>query len=672
MRFDHDRLRLELDERTGSIRHIADSGSGRIHYDAAAQGGGPGRLFRVLMPVERWSAHAADSWLAAPPDITPTTDGITIRYPDLPSTLGPTGVAAEVRITRGGPSEALLTLRIRSDRRAGDVTDILFPWLAGWQPSGSMGDEVVLGGVRAVPAASFPVNRGMTFSRWHQRSYFTYPIDLYAPWIDTSGGDGGLGLISYQRTARNLGAFIENLAGYDPGLDLSVGFNHYQQLTDGMSWESPPIGISVHDGDWHETADRYAAWVDTWFRAPPTPDWARAAIGFQNVLFRGFDGTVIRPLESMPEVAAAGVRAGMPHLSVWDYVLLGEYSKLDDVPLHGYAPEERATLQAALAASRRTGARLSSLQNHRLVKPMSRFFIEQAHAEVCLRYDGSPFVEEYCGSLAHAMVITSHVGPYSHPVDSRIPSVRERILRLIDASIDLGFDSHFYDQPFENLPSYHPDRGDDGPDGAHAGTVELLRSVRAALGARSPEGIVIGEYCDVFASEAVDLWMSWYTEFDDLRRSLYSIPQTMQSWVVDTDPGAATLAFTNGAQLCLTTHGGEGHLGDVTAFAAHVSRLADLRARATRVWRGRFRDQAGFRLDADGPVVTGSFLGGGGGAIVVGSPAGPGRARLTVDRAQLGGTGSGRLLRLDGGVDAFEGDEIEIVLGADEVAVLEV
>lgn len=672
-RFDQGRLRLEIDDRTGSVVGISDTGSGRVHFAGdPASSPALARLFRVILPIERWSSHAADSWSSGPPELETAAGRLTLRYRDLRSPRGGSGITAEVELSAGGESEAILRLRLASHRRRGHLTDVLFPWLGAWQEGAGRAGTVTLGGVRSISTTHFPVNRGMTFSRWHQREFFTYPMDLYAPWLDISDGAGGVSLISYQRSARNVGAFLENLAGYDPGLDLSVGLNHFLDLEDGATWESPPIGISVHAGDWHASADRYSAWVDSWFRPPPTPEWARRSIGFQNVLFRGFDGTPVRPLATIPEVAAAGIDAGVPHLSVWDYVLLGEYGKLDDVPDHGFAAGERETLQAGLAEARKLGARLSSLQNYRLVNPETSRFREAAHAEVCRRFNGSPFVEEYSGSLAHAMVITNHVGPMVHPLDARIAGVRERVLRLISQTLDLGFDSHFYDQPFETWPSYHPGRGDDQPDGAHAATVSLLGEVRSLLARRSPDGIVIGEYCDVFASEAVDLWMSWYTDLDDLRRSLYSIPQTIQSWVVDSDPAAATRAVALGAQLCLTTRGGESHLGEVPAFAAHVRRLADLRARAPRLWGGRFRDLAGLAVEADGPVAASVYASPAGSAIIVGSPGGPGRAKLEIDRELLPpGNGPGRLLRFESTSEQDVRDVLVIELAPDEVAILE-
>ena len=171
--------------------------------------------------------------------------------------------------------------------------------------------------------------------------------------------------------------------------------------------------------------------------------------------------------------------------------------------------------------------------------------------------------------------------------------------------------------------------------------------------------------------------MSWYTDVDDLRRSVYSIPQTVQCWVVDNDAAAATRAFVVGAQLCLTTAGGERHLGEVPAFAEHVSRLAALRAGSPRVWGGRYRDGAGVELEADGPVAAGAFASPSGGAVVLGSPGEAGRARLRLDPAIIPrGREGGRLVRLGGTVEAIDvragsGQGIDIELAANEVAVLE-
>ena len=676
MQLQNGRTLLEVDERTGSIVRIADAFTGADHFEASRDPSRLGRLLRVIAPVVGWSSRPGDSWLSGRPQVVPLSDGVVVRYAGLAGRGGSIAVQAEVEMRVPDDADGIeLTLRLTNHGDT-DLTDVLFPWLGGWSPMTPGHDALTLGGARRIDAHGFPVNRGITFSRWHQRESFTYPIDLFAPWLDASGASGGVGLTSRQSSPRNLGVFIENLAGYEPGLDLSVGFVHFTRTAPGQTWQSPPVRITVHAGDWHATADAYSGWVDSWFTAPPTPAWARRSIGFQNVLFRSFDGTAMRPFSELPAIARAGVQAGMPHVCVWDYSMLGAYSRFDDIPQLQLSAERASELRGAIEASRALGAHVSSLQNYRLMNPTTQLYRDVGHEEVCLRLDGSPYVEEYSGSLHHGWVIARHVGPMVYPIDARVSSVQERVLGWLSSSFDLGFESHFYDQPFENMPSYRmegADSGSDGPDGAHAGTVDLLKQARALLARRSPQGILIGEYCDVFGSEAIDLWMSWYTEMGDAIRACYSIPQTMNSWVVDHDVTAATRAFVIGAQLCLTVNGGEGSLADVPSFSEHIARLAKLKQRAERLHHARFRDHQGIDVEVQGPVNVGAFASTMGQAVIIGAGSDGGSAHLRLTdvaaATRAAPAGPARLLGTSGERELSRSDDLRLELGPNEVAI---
>jgi hypothetical protein len=579
-------------------------------------------------------------------------------------------LAAEVDIElRPAADEIVLVLRLHN-RTGTDVTDVVFPWLSGWTGDRDGDTALVLGGARRFDPTSFPMNRGTTYGRWHQREFFKYPVDLYAPWADLSGRDGGVSIIDYRREGRNFGVSVENLRGYEAGLDVSLGWTHFLRLRSGESWESPPIGISVHGGTWTETADRYIDSTAGWLQACDTPQWARASMGFQNVMFKGFDGMPIRGFDSLPDIARQGQRWGIDHLSVWDYVLLGEYAKTDDVRPHEFSPEERAALQQALAAARRAGVHVSALENYRLVNPTSSLYAEFGEDEVCRRYDGTPFHEEYPGSHNHPDFYTNHLGPICHPRDARSASYRKRVIDLVTDSTVLGFDSLFYDQPFEIWPSYRTGTGD-GPDGAHAAAVSLLGEARGVLRQHSPEGIVMGELCDVFATPWVDVWMSWYKDVGDLERATYSLPFTMQSAVVDADSGAASAAFAIGAQLCLTTHGCEGTLDDVPQFAAHVARLAALRRRCIGRMAGRFRGQQGLETASDGAGRAYRFSGAAGDAVTVAAIGDD--AQITVDLQPTdrvsGKTQLGVLFRSSGEALPTTGNHLEVTLAENEVAV---
>ena len=156
---------------------------------------------------------------------------------------------------------------------------------------------------------------GNTYARNHQREWWGYPVRLFAPWLDVSGPGGGMALINYMVEPQNGALCFENLAGYGAGLNLALGWAHLVRLAPGERWTSPPMGISVHGGDWHRTADRYREWFDAVHPPDLSRPHLRTGIGFQNVLFRGFDGTPIRPL--VDPRSQIDRRSGVDHLCVW-------------------------------------------------------------------------------------------------------------------------------------------------------------------------------------------------------------------------------------------------------------------------------------------------------------------------------------------------------------------
>ena len=115
----------------------------------------------------------------------------------------------------------------------------------------------------------------------------------------------------------------KNMAGFNPENCVpSIFWGFYPYVTPGMQWQSPEIGISVHDGDWHETADRYQTWAEQWF-VPASQRKIREAIGSSHVIFSGFDGTSFNSLEKIPEAAAAARKCGIDEFCVWGLPSIG-------------------------------------------------------------------------------------------------------------------------------------------------------------------------------------------------------------------------------------------------------------------------------------------------------------------------------------------------------------
>jgi len=671
------RMRLTLDPATGTIHSVTDTAGGVRHLRSDLPVGGPVGLFRIVSPTDTWWSRYADADEQPPPEVAAQGGRVTLRYADLRAHDGePLGVSAELRIeTSERPDELLVTLALHNLGPA-VINEVRCPWMSGWSGIGDAeSDRIVLGGHSALSAHRLPTASGNTYARNHQREWFEYPVRLYAPWVDISGPGGGLALINYMRAPENGAVCFENLAGYGAGLNLALGWAHMVSIGPGERWTSPPMGISVHADDWHATADRYREWFDAVHPPDSSRMHLRSAIGFQNLLFRGFDGTPVRPLEEIPAVAEVGRRFGVDHLCVWDTLTLGNYAKQCDRDLTDYPADERELLRAGLTRAEQDGTRTSALINFRHPVAARAVSDPAVQQQVIRRFDGTFRTENWSASHNHGTLFTKHLGPESWVYSPFSAEHRERVMRITRDYLDLGYTSMFYDQPFEIAPDYGV--AGSAPERTHHAALEMIREVRRKLLAGDPDAIVIGEECDVFAQDAVDLWMSWATSQPSAVAAAaltrYSIPHTMLSWVIDHEPERVALAFALGMQMCLMIHGGEGTLADVPELAELVGRMAALRARtAERTTCARFADTVGLQIDGDDSLVAFGYDSPDGPAVIVAAPGAAASGSVTVDRDAFSAPGDaqeGRLFRLDGTDEATRGDRMEFSLAANEAAV---
>ena len=642
-------LQIVIDPQTGSLVRIEDTRRGIVHLHARSGGRNDGRLFRLMAPLpDRMSRHVDND--AAAPEVRRADGDLTLTWNDLPYPDASSGIGAEVRIEPApAADEMLFTITVNNNGPV-NVMDVFFPAVSGWTGIGGGGrDEMILGGQSNHDPHGFPINKGTTYARLHQRAEHHYPIQMYAPWADLSGPGGGLSYLLYARTAKNAAVCLENLAGYGSGLRLCFGWQIPCVIRPGESWTSPPIGIAAHGGDWHDTADRYREWTEQWWSPVPIPRERREMIGFQNVWLRGFDGTPFNPLDSIPALAEAGRRFGVNDLCLWDYITNGNYAKHEDRDLLDFTEEEKTTIRAGLARAKEEGTNVSALINFRLINPTQSLFEKEAKNQIIKCYDGSARTESYVGRHENMYPRPQHLGPTCFLASPFAPGYRERVLRQTREYLELGFTSMFYDQPFETAPDYgRMDRGC-RPEDTMAAVVSLVEEVEALIRENDPEAYLIGEFCDIFAAQHIDLWMAWYTNVQQLVRSRYSLPHPMQSWVVDTDAAQASHATALGAYLCLCTHGNEATLADEPEFAEHVKRLARLRRRtADRTVHARFKDTLGLTVDADEGIAAYSYDSASGPAVTIAATEGAGSGQVKIDRARFLAPGGkeGRLDRL--------------------------
>ncbi len=667
-------VRLGFDPTTGSLIQIEDLQTGRAHLQTPSHG----RLFRVVAPSALWHSRFADSHLAPPPEIEQADGILRLSWERLQAADGPLEVAATVEIhLPPDSSEALFTLALEN-HEPDLLVETRFPWVGGWLPESEANAEAIFGWHDL--SGGFRPPRGERFAynlAGRQRvRFYSHPQGSIIPVFDLSQSGGGLSLICYEPRPRLGGLVVDNLDPEPEQLCMSWAWVHYPYLASGERWESPPVGVSVHAGDWRAAADRYRAWADTWWQPPSPPARLRRSLGVQFIQTRGFDG---QPLghgwRDLPRLAEAGLRCGIEDLCLWDPIA-GVYCRPDEGDFWEEFDSAQSLddLRVALAEVQAQGVNVSTLVNYRLALRRTELFRRQGNEDLLIRgrYGETPR-EDYggygAGFASFNLAAMSKEGVVLCPRPERF---RARALALTRRTMELGFTSLFIDQAFEIYPCFDAAHGHETPADTHEAALEWMRHAAQMVRETGSEAYVIGEITDAHGLQHIDLMWNWNWSDRDARPEVirYTFPEALQLWVVDRQPEVLSRAFVLGFLMALTTHQLEKSLEEYPEFGQRVAELARLRqVTAEYTAYGRYRDEIG--LQAEGALAK-VYDSPAGLAVVLGNldPESR-RVRLALDPTAHGRTasGTGELWRQDGTHSATEGLSVALELPALEVAV---
>jgi hypothetical protein len=677
------RTELQLDKTHGGIVEIRDAVSG-ASLCSVADCPDKARLFRLLAMRRGQRGRAADAhtqrgvvWERAP-------TGVTVCYPGLSFEGEPAPCSVSMVIQAGAEDELLLTLNVENEA-TDPIHEIQFPMLAGWRSEEGKYPVELTGGAKwRLHVGLTPAFGPPAYCQWYQQHSVDYPgTRMYMPWVDFAvDAVSGLALVNYMPRPYTGGVGGINLAGHEKGNLECYWWRHYPLVKQGRRWSSPPMGIRVRAGDWHDTADRYYDWFRERVGVPlRQPDSLRRCIGFQNIVLRNFDGTRHNDVETLAEHARAGRECGVDHLAVWDALSLGNYAIHEpDVDLFDYTDGEREALRQSIRRAREAGVTVSALSDFRHINVRSDLY-PRYRTEAVLAMDGSEQRENWMGGARSSKIFTPHLGGNSIVLSPRSPETRKRFDELLDRYMALGYNAIFHDQPFLYQLDYNCMGEDDRPDDASTACYDNAAHVRERLRERHPDAYLIGEQFDIFsASRAIDLHMEWnFTNggVDDLARTLFCCPHALLSYVIDyTTSGEthASRAFAAGLLLCITIDGGEAGLGKRPALAEHIGKLAALRKRcADRVAHGRFRHTVGIASELAEGMVAYAFDSADGPAVTIAAGEDGGTASVTVDRSRFQASSrhrAGTLHRLRGeSITTAVSDTLEVELPPNQVVV---
>ncbi|MBI4028652.1 MAG: hypothetical protein HY360_26980 [Verrucomicrobia bacterium] len=598
MKLSNGLLSVEFDERTGSVRQITDTKTGKRHLNDPRGC----RLAKLIVPTPEHVSRPLYSHEAGKPAMTRCGDGIEIAFPELRRRGDATGVflTVRVRLTEGS-SEAIFSAEIRNESPY-RVHELWFPWLGGrLGKPGKTRDVITTSKTteRDIYARLFQAGASThTFGHHHLR--VAYDPTHLLPMMDWSGDGGGLSYIKYeQRPSPHILVFENALyTREEPCLTWAWATGVF--VEPGQTWTSCEFGVGVHQGDWHETADRLRLWLQGWWKPCATPPALREKIGLLHIHTHGFAGEPYHEFSELPAVARDAMKHGVSDLMIWDNTA-SVYYRPDRGDFWEMPPKRQKELKQSLAAVRKLGCSITSFVNWRLLAEYNRtwknlkplvqesLFGEGLFGFPCSTMDGGWYGDPGYEMGSHAVCCGA---------DGYLPYAR----RVLKRTFDLGFDVISVDQAAEWNYCLSRRHGHASPWEAWKRTYDWFAEVTRATRSRQSEAYTIAELPDLYNTQHIDLWWNWMwrdASWANVEVFRYVLPSMIPCWCIDENQrDVIAEAFATGSFMAIATRDMTGMLSDATELAAQIKRLACLRkATASFVNHGQFLDKRGLAVD---------------------------------------------------------------------------
>lgn len=507
-------VRVEWDRETGRVVELRGCGNGSAFLGA----NGPGITFRLLSADGLW-IDGAHERAASVEQVSEDRVEVLYVHPRQCGVTFPVRLLLVYELTRDefGPH---LRCGYELTHEGGDliVERVQFPVLSGLTEFAGPATELVLpfiGGERR-PA---PVTGG-----WSDFEYI-YPNEAMS-WMLLHDGQRGLSLASEDPAFRWTvlrGRVLTKRA--EKALELL--FETCPYLRAGQTASSQPFVLYPYDGTWHRAADRYRAWLETWWQAPVSSDWVKELRALVELFFEMpyADGHVDR-FEA--ERLLAYMRRCHAELGFDIAHVCGYHEGGFDAHYPLYRPLERIGGEAGLReflahCNAEPGWTTDIYVNCRITDIHTEWWGETGRHWACVGKDGTLTTEFYNGQYFTAACpsIPARQDYWCATVDRLTRGYGSEGLQVdqphTTAREDWAFEAHGHDTPFDHW----------GP-----GYMELFRRIREQLTGREPRVWSWGEAASDVFSQYFD-FSCCYVRYPDQRVAFGETDPATRDWVHD-------------------------------------------------------------------------------------------------------------------------------------------
>lgn len=293
-----------------------------------------GENFRILLPHSNYEANYFYSRAQKVDSIEDSPTGVTCIYKLLRN--GRETVPVEVRY-HIRQVEDRLEFSIEIDNRSElPLAEVFFGIVGGQKGLVNRHDtESLVTGLNTNLAPDVFTNfqaggyGGGNLGIRYDATGFVYPGMMQMGWIEFYNRKAGVGLYyaNHDPEPRMTGLYFElrpftktavvgdnwptpeDVPPEQP-IGLTMGWLKFPYSKQGL-FNSGPIALQAHHGDWHEGSDLYRGWFDQHFQVRRTPSWLRKEMAWQSVIISNCEDVVVWKFKDLPRLAADAKRYGV-------------------------------------------------------------------------------------------------------------------------------------------------------------------------------------------------------------------------------------------------------------------------------------------------------------------------------------------------------------------------
>jgi hypothetical protein len=386
---------------------------------------------------------------------------------------------------------------------------------------------------------------------------------------------------------------------------IAIDANHLCFIQAGESLRSEPFVIEPFIGDWHQGADIYKAWRQTWYTPPKMPRWAQDVHSWQQIQINSAEDRLEFPYKDLVKYAEACKRWGVKAIQLTGWQVGGQDR---DFPLHDTDPRLGTSqeLKDAISASRKMGVEIILFNKYAWAdvtgpayeSEFKKYGVEDPYGNP-VNFRGY----DYDTPTQLAGLNTRH----GVPMCQASPLWRKRAREEFQKSVALGAGGILYDETYTHGVAYcfSKTHGHPVPGAIWSGDVPLVDGFRSIV---DPENFLFsGESPYDLMLRAYDLsYFRIRSGFVPFGRYLDPFVPMLVGVTGSNDRQTINACLLYRFSMSYEPRNFHGELDEMPVTLTYGRAVDELRRKYREwIWEAEFRDTEGARVTANGaPLET--------------------------------------------------------------------